>query len=113
MRTSWKRFTALAGSAMLVAGAGPPLLGGADDSALQVEGFTVSGNFVHVAVHNTSDETLSGTVYVRMLLTSGEMGAMAPVTVAEGQKVFVGFLAPSPIEGILAAGVVLDDGSPF
>ena len=106
-----RRWTALVGTAILLAGAGSVILGG--DPALKIEGIAVKGNVVQISVLNPGPGTLSATLFVRVLIENREVGALSPMTVPGGQRSSAEIPMPAPVEGVIAVGVILDDGSPF
>lgn len=71
------------------------------------------GNEVVIAVSNPTARMQTGTVAARVLLSSGEVSATAPVSVAAGQTATVKMVLPGPVLGVVPVGVVVDDGVPF
>jgi hypothetical protein len=90
-----------------------PLVGAAGRGTLAVDGVAIQGDVLEVGIVNTGTETLSGTVFARLVTEAGEVRAMVPVSLAGRQKVFVQLRAGSPILDVIQLGVIVDDGSPF
>lgn len=111
MNTSLRSFRAVALAVTLVLGLTLPVLAGSP--GLEVGEITFQGNVLRVAVTNSTDTPLSGSLVARVALDTGPTALLAPVRLEEGQKAFVEIHAPSTIEGVIQVGVVLDDGSPF
>jgi hypothetical protein len=85
----------------------------AGEGALQVQGVAVAGPTVVVTVVNTGDETMTGSVSVTVKMKDRIVKLSQPVTVPEGQKAYLPVNLPMPPDDVIAAGVILDDGSPF
>ncbi|MCP3978892.1 MAG: hypothetical protein GY716_06115 [bacterium] len=103
--------SAVAGTVLVAAGMSPAVFSGSD--GLIVQSVTVQGDVVHVVVSNPGTETVTATVSIQVRTASKETGSMLPVTVFGGQKVFVQFAMGAQVREIIAAGVIIDDGSPF
>ena len=110
-----RRWTALAGIAILAAGAVPAAKAAAGQEAapLRVVGMTVGGNGVEIVVSNPAPERQRGTVLLRLRLGDRVATVAAPVTVPGGQKVFLVVPPPATSRWVVPMGVILDDGTPF
>ena len=105
---------ALAGILVLAAApASGAIVRGDLEVALAVEGVTIVGNEVRIEVSNLGADPRSGTVYVRALLGDREVVSTAAVTVSERHSALVRLVLPGPVDGVIEAGIVLDDGCPF
>ena len=112
MRRRVRKYTAFAGSMMLLA-AGSPILGSFPEAGLAIADSTVVGDVILVGVVSTRAETVTGRVFARLLTERGPIDATADVVVTESQKAFVHLNAGARIVGVIQLGVVVDDGSPF
>ena len=81
--------------------------------ALTIRTVTVTGNEVAITVVNHTARTQTGIVSARVLMRGRGMRLTAPVTAAVGQSATVTIVLPAPVEDVLPAGVVVDDGVPF
>ena len=106
------QLTAVAGTMILALGAGAAAFGD-DPAVLAARGIAVHGNEAAITIANLSPTPLRGTVVLRAHTASGELAATAPVSVPGGGSATVTVETPSPIEGGVTVGVVLDDGAPF
>jgi len=105
---------ALAGVLVLIAAPASRALPRGDlEVALAVEGVTIIGSEITIEVSNLGAYPQSGTVFVRARVQDREVVGTAAITVSEGQKTFVRVAMPGPVDGVVEAGIVLDDGCPF
>ncbi len=101
----------LAVAAAVALATGPAVL--ADGGSLAVTGYTVSGNVVHVSVHNSGSSTATGVLAVSAVLQSGTPAANGGVvTVAAGQTVMVAVTFGEPVSGVTQVGIS-DDSTPY
>jgi hypothetical protein len=109
-----RRWTALAGTLILAAGAVPMALAAGHEAApLRVVGMTVGGAGVEIEILNPGPERQTGTVTVRVRLGNRVETVAASVAIPGGQKVFVLVPPPAPGRRLVPMGVILDDGTPF
>ena len=105
----WVLILALAAVAALAAGPAALAAGG----SLAVTGYSVSGNVVHVSVHNSGSSAATGVLAVGVTLQSGVPAANGGVvTVAAGQTVMVAVSFVEPVSGVTEVGIS-DDSNPY
>jgi hypothetical protein len=103
----------VAGGLLLVSGAIPLALGGGKASPLKVVGQKQIGNLVEVTLLNPGTGTITGKVVIRVATDGGSTLVSVPFTVWGGQKVSVVWASPCPLDEILEAGIIVDDGAPI
>jgi len=109
-----KGVTALASGLLLVSGAQPWVLAGERPSSLQVSSVKLAGELLEVTLLNSAKDQVTGKIVLRVRLRNGESTlVVVPFAVSGGQKVFVTWASPNPVEQIHQVGIIVDDGAPI
>jgi hypothetical protein len=105
--------TAVAGGLLLVSGLHPLTYGGEASAPIWVAGYKMIGTLVELTLMNPGQDLVTGKVVVEVTVDGKRIIAHLPFTVWGGQKVFVKFAAPAPVEQIGRVGIIVDDGAPI
>lgn len=107
----WHRFPALVFSMAIIAW--PTMAADTGSSPLAIGGYSMAGDLLSVTVINTSDQTLTGTVFASVVVDGLTVTSQAAVTVPGEQKALVVLGLPPEAATPIILGVILDDGVPF
>jgi len=105
--------TAVAGGLLLVSGLHPLTYGGEASAPIWIAGYKVIGALVELTLINPGQELVTGKIVVEVTLDGKRTLAQVPFTVWGGQKVFVKWSAPAPVDQIGRVGIIVDDGAPI
>ena len=105
--------TAVAGGLLLVSGLHPLTYGGEASAPIWIAGYKVIGALVELTLINPGQELVTGKIVVEVTLDGKRTLAQVPFTVWGGQKVFVKWAAPAPVDQIDRVGIIVDDGAPI
>jgi hypothetical protein len=109
-----KGVTALASGLLLVSGAQPWVLAGERPSSLQVSSVKLAGELLEVTLLNSAKDQVTGKIVLQVRLRNGESTlVVVPFAVSGGQKVFVNWASPNPVEQVHQVGIIVDDGAPI
>ena len=105
--------TAVAGGLLLVSGLHPLTYGREASAPIWMAGCKIIGTLVELALMNPGEDLATGTVVVEVTINGKRTIAQVPFTVWGGQKVFVKWAAPAPVDQIDRVGIIVDDGAPI
>jgi hypothetical protein len=105
--------TAVAGGLLLVSGLHPLTYGGDASLPLWLAGVKAVGNVVEVTLLNPGKGLVTGKVVIAATADGERTMAEVPFTAWGGQKVYVKWAAPAPVEQIDRVGIIVDDGAPI
>jgi hypothetical protein len=71
------------------------------------------GELVGVTLVNPNSKALTGILVVEVVIDGARTLAAVPFKVWGGQKVFVSWVSPAPIDEITRVGIIVDDGAPI
>jgi len=105
--------TAVAGGLLLISGLHPLTYGGEASASIWMAGYKIIGTLVELTLINPGQGLVTGKVIVELTFDGKRSVAQLPFTVWGGQKVFVKWVAPAPVEQIGRVGIIVDDGAPI
>jgi hypothetical protein len=109
-----KGVTALASGLLLVSGVQPWVFAGERPSSLQVSSVKLAGELLEVTLLNSAKGQMTGKVILEVRMRNGERTlVMLPFVVSGGQKVFVTWASPNPVDNVHQVGIIVDDGAPI
>jgi len=109
-----KGVTALASGLLLVSGVQPWALAGDRPSSLQVSSVKLAGELLEVTLLNSAKGQMTGKVILEVRMRNGERTlVILPFVVSGGQKVFVTWASPNPVDNVHQVGIIVDDGAPI
>ena len=73
----------------------------------------IIGTLVELTLINPGQDQVTGKVVVEVTVDGKRTIAQVPFTVWGGQKVFVEWAAPAPVQQIGRVGIIVDDGAPI
>lgn len=105
---------ALAGGLLLLSGVNPVHSAKQEGpSTLYIASYKQVGELVEVTLVNPNSTALTGTLVVEVMIDGARSLAVVPFTSWGGQKVFVSWVSPDPIDEVLRVGIIVDDGAPI
>jgi hypothetical protein len=105
--------TALAGGLLLVSGIHPLTYGREASAPIWMAGYKIIGTLVELTLINPGQGLVTGNVVIEVTVDGKRTVAHVPFTVWGGQKVFVKWASPAPVEQIDRVGIIVDDGAPI
>jgi hypothetical protein len=87
--------------------------GGDASLPIWLAGTEVIGNVVEVTLLNPGKGLVTGKVVIEAAVDGKRATTQVPFTVWGGQKVYVNWVAPAPVQQIDRVGIIVDDGAPI